>query len=70
MVCEGYAEANNKFLKSYDTNKPTSYIVYLDANNIFGHSKIQLLPTEIFDWVNPKDFNLDNYSNDSRISHF
>ena len=31
---------------------------------------MQLLPTEILYWVNPKDFNLDNYSNDSPISCF
>ena len=31
---------------------------------------IQLLPTEILDWVNPKEFNLDNYSNDSPIGCF
>ena len=28
---------------------------------------MQLLSTEILDWVNPKDFNLDNYSNNSPI---
>ena len=27
LVCKGYAEATNKFLKSYDTNKPKSYII-------------------------------------------
>ena len=45
MICKGYAEANNKFLKSYDAKKPTSYIIYLDTNNLYGHSMIQLLPT-------------------------
>ena len=38
MICKGYAKTNNKFLKSYDANKPTSYIRYLDANNLYGHS--------------------------------
>ena len=28
---------------------------------------MQFLPTEILDWINPKDFNLDNYSKDSSI---
>ena len=28
---------------------------------------IQLFPTELLDWINQKDFNLDNYSNDSLI---
>ena len=54
----------------YDANKPTSYIIYLDANNIYEHSMMQLLPTEIIDRVNPKDFNLDNYFNDSPIGCF
>ena len=38
MICKGYVEANNKFLKSYDANKPTLYITYLNANNLHGHS--------------------------------
>ena len=70
MIFKGYAKANNKFLKSYDANKPTSYIIYLDANNLYGHSIMHILPTEILDWVNPKDFNLDSYSNNSPISCF
>ena len=67
MICKGYAEANSKFLKSFDANKPTSCIIYLDANNLYRHSMMKLLPTEILDWDNPKDFNLDNYSYDSPI---
>ena len=31
---------------------------------------MQLLQTELLDWVNPKDFNVDNYSNDSKIGCF
>ena len=49
MICKGYAEANNKFLKSYHANKPTSYIIYSDVNNLNGHSMIQFLPTETLD---------------------
>ena len=33
MNCKGYAEASNKFLESHNGNKPTQYIIYLDANN-------------------------------------
>ena len=64
---KGYAEANKEFFKSYDANKPTSYIIYLDANNLNGHSMMRLLLTEILDSVNLRDFNLDNYSKDSPI---
>ena len=70
IICKGYAEANNTFLKSQDANKHTSYIIYLDANNLYGHSIMQLLPTEIFNLVNPKDFNLGYYSFDNPIGCF
>ena len=48
LICKRCTEANNKFLKSYDANKPTSYIIYLDANSLYGLSMMQLLPTETF----------------------
>ena len=33
MNCKGYAAASNKFLESYNGNKPAQYIIYLDATN-------------------------------------
>ena len=69
LICKPYAEVHNKLLKSIDTNKLTSYIIYLEAKNLYGPSVMQLLPTEILDWVNSKYFNLDNYSSDSPIPH-
>ena len=39
----------------------------MDAKNLYGHSMMQLLPTKILDWVDPKGFNLDNYSKDGPI---
>ena len=45
-----YAKANNKYMKSYDKNKESSYIQYLDANNFYGWAMTQKLPLDGFKW--------------------
>ena len=38
-------------MKSYDKNKESSYIQYLDANNLYGWAMSQKLPVNRFKWV-------------------
>ena len=46
-----YAKANNKYMIYYDENKEISYILYLDANNLYGWTMSQKLPVDGFKWV-------------------
>ena len=45
MVSTKNVEANNKYMdEEYDESKESSYISYLDANNLYGRSMVQKLP--------------------------
>ena len=46
-----HAKANNKYMKNYDESKESSYIQYLDANNLYGWAMSEKLPKKKFKWV-------------------
>ena len=46
-----YAEANNKYMKNHDKNKESSFLIYVDANNLYGWAKSKMFPVDGFKWV-------------------
>ena len=50
-ISKRYAEANNKYMKDYNPDEESSYIQYLDANNLYGWEMSQQLPTHGFKWM-------------------
>ena len=50
-ISKRYGQANNKYMKDYDPDEPSTYIQYLDANNLYGWAMSQSLPTHGFKWM-------------------
>ena len=45
------AKAYNKYMSDYDSNKPSTFISYLDKNNLYGWSMSEYLPYREFEWL-------------------
>ena len=46
-----YAKASNKYMKNYNNNEESSYIQYLEANNLYGWAMSKKLPVNGFKWI-------------------
>ena len=47
-IADRYGKANDKYMKNYNEKGPSKYIMYLDANNLYGWAMSQYLPTDGF----------------------
>ena len=64
-IANRYGKANNKYMKEYDEKVPSKYIMYLDANNLYGWAMSKYLPTGGFKWLKIEGLNLNQYTEDS-----
>ena len=52
-----YAKANNKYMKNYNKDEESSYIQYLDANNLYGWAMSKKLSVNGFKWLDSDKIN-------------
>ena len=66
-----YAKANNKYINDYDSKKPSTFITYLDMNNLYGCAMSEYLPYKGFKWLKNIDkFDIMSISDKSPIGYF
>ena len=69
-----YAKANNKYMKNNDKSIESSYLMYLDAKNLYGWAMSKNLPVNGFKRDNDLSrFNenfIKNYNENSDVGYF
>ena len=60
MITKRYPKANHKYLQTFDPQQANNFIIYLDANNLYGNAMSQPVPFKEFQCVeseHAKDIN-------------
>ena len=55
-ISHRHSIANNEYMKNYDPTKESKYIVYLDANNLYGWAMQRKLSVGNYKWENTSLF--------------
>ena len=70
-IAKRYAKANNKYLNDYDPKKLSTFLSYLDMNNLYGWAMSEYLPYGRLKWLkNIEKFDIMSINDKSPIGYF
>ena len=55
IISNRYGKANNKYMKDFNKKELSKFLMYLDANNLYGWAMSQKLPVHSFKWMSNKE---------------
>ncbi|CAB4022658.1 Gastrula zinc finger, partial [Paramuricea clavata] len=65
-IAHRHSTANNKYMETYNEEAENKFLMYLNANNLYGWAMSQPLPNGEFEWVENVDkININDYLGDS-----
>lgn len=67
-----HAKASNKYLPNYNKSKKSSYLIYLDCNNLYGYAMTKKYPISDFKFLSSREimyFNVMNISDESDFGY-
>ncbi|KAL5249225.1 hypothetical protein ACHWQZ_G018174 [Mnemiopsis leidyi] len=59
VISHRHAKANNPEIPNFDPSLPESYLLYIDANNLYGYAMSEKIPVDGFKWLDATNWTRD-----------